>query len=52
MEIDLDWKANKIAKAHSQLKRRQRVQTGGVGVVGGLRGENALTQVWPWESGE
>lgn len=29
MEIDLDWKANKIAKAQSQLKSRERVQSGG-----------------------
>lgn len=29
MEIDLDWKANKIAKAQSQLKNRQREQGGG-----------------------
>lgn len=28
MEIDLDWKANKIAKAQSQLKSRQREQRG------------------------
>lgn len=28
MEIDLDWKANKISKAQSQLKSRQREQRG------------------------
>lgn len=50
MEIDLDWKANKIAKAQSQLKNRQREQGGGEKKK--VRGENALTQVWPWESTE
>ena len=49
-KMRLIWieKANKIAKAHSQLKCRQRVRSGGRKKR--RRGENALTQVWPWES--
>lgn len=54
MEIDPGRKANKTAKAPSQLKRRQE----GTGWEekkkknGRVRGENALTQTWALENAE